>query len=68
MGHQGALLKRFIAALAGTLLIVTGLGLYFLVELYRPFEPRVTAPKNLVPQYTGPGALPQEPAQAESSL
>jgi hypothetical protein len=39
------------------LLMVGGLGIYFLLELYRPFEPRTSAPKNLELEYSGPGAI-----------
>jgi hypothetical protein len=37
--------------------MVGGLGIYFLLELYRPFEPKTSAPKNLELEYSGPGAI-----------
>ncbi len=48
-------------------LMVAGLGIYFLLELYRPFEPRTTAPKNLELEYSGPGATKNQDVTPPSS-
>ena len=43
-----------------------GIGIFFLLVLYRPFEPRVTAPKNLVLEYDGPGSIKRQPDRQSS--
>jgi hypothetical protein len=51
-------LKRFFYGLTLLILIALGLTGYFLIELYRPFEAKITPPKQLELRYSGPGSLP----------
>lgn len=44
-------------AAVASLLIFAGFGLFFLIELYRPFTPRVVVPDKIEMEYTGPGAI-----------
>lgn len=47
--------------------MAASLGVYFLLELYRPFEPRISPPENLQLEYTGPGAISSQETPATDS-
>jgi hypothetical protein len=53
--------RKFVLLMIG--IIVTpllGLGGYFLMLIYRPFESRIVVPEVFVEEYDGPGSLKQE--------